>query len=142
MPITHRKTVPVDQLREILGDAKTDELLEKMTPAKPTVPVDVQKLGTARTLYGNPLTESKNWPDTVDVVRRYFLERGQARRYFLTWVQQTLEGSPDGATTIPAPARRTRRPVTDPALREKRRQALEKARKVRAEKLAAQRAAS
>lgn len=139
MPITHRKTVPVDQLREILGDEKTDELLEKMTPAKPTVPIDVPGLRTARTLYADPLTDSKNWTDTVNVVRRYFLERGQARRYFLQWVQQTLEASPEDGTSVPAPARRTRRKVEDPAVLEKRRQALAKARAVRAERLRAQR---
>lgn len=135
MPITHRKTVPVDQLREILGDAKTDELLEKMAPPKPTVHIDVQDLSTARTLYANPLTDSKNWPDTVNVVRRYFLERGQARRYFLQWVQQTMESSPADGASIPAPVRRTRRQVTDPAVLEKRKAALAKARAVRAERL-------
>jgi hypothetical protein len=140
MPITHRKTVPVDQLREILGDAQTDALLEKMTPAKPTVAIKPQELSTARTLYADPLTESKNWPDTVNVVRRYFLERGQARRYFLAWVQQTLEMSPEDASTIPAPARRTRKKVEDPVVLEKRRQALAKARQVRAERLKARRA--
>ena len=140
MPIMHRKTVPVDQLRELLGDAKTDELLEKMTPAKPTVEIHSPELRTARTLYADPLTDSKNWPDTVNVVRRYFLERGQARRYFLAWVQQTLEASPEDGTSIPAPARRTRRKVEDPVVLEKRRQALAKARAVRAEKLRAQRA--
>ena len=140
MPITHRKTVPVDQLREILGDAKTDELLEKMTPPKPTVDVRVQDLSTARTLYANPLTDSKSWPETVNVVRRYFLERGQARRYFLDWVRQTLEASPEDGTSVPAPARRTRRRVTDPAVLKKRQEALAKARAVRAERLRAQRA--
>lgn len=139
MPITHRKTVPVDQLREILGNAKTDELLEKMAPPKPTVDIRVQDLSTARKLYADPLTESKSWPDTVNVVRRYFLERGQARRYFLQWVQQTMESSPADGTSIPAPARRTRRRVTDPAVLEKRKQALAKARQVRADKLRAQR---
>lgn len=139
MPIAHRKTVPVDQLREILGDAQTDALLEKMTPAKPTVQISLPELSTARKLYSDPLIESKNWADTVNVVRRYFLERGQARRYFLQWVEQTLDASPEDGTSIPAPARRTRRRVTDPAVLEKRRQALAKARQVRAEKLAAQR---
>lgn len=139
MPITHRKTVPVDQLREILGDQKTDELLEKMTPAKPTVEIHSPELRTARTLYADPLTDSKNWPDTVNVVRRYFLERGQARRYFLQWVQQTLEGSPEDGTSVPAPARRSRRRVTDPAVLKKRQEALAKARAVRAEKLRSQR---
>jgi hypothetical protein len=140
MPIAHRKTVPVDQLREILGDAQTDALLEKMTPAKPTVQVDLQDLSTARKLYAEPLIDSKNWPDTVNVVRRYFLERGQARRYFLQWVNQNLDALPDDATSVPAPARRTRRKVTDESVLEKRRQALAKARAVRAEKLKAQRA--
>lgn len=140
MPITHRKTIPVDQLREILGDEKTDELLEKMTPAKPTVEIRSQELTTARTLYADPLTDSKNWADTVNVVRRYFLERGQARRYFLDWVQNTLEASPEDGTSVPAPARRTRRRVTDPAVLKKRQEALAKARAVRAEKLKAQRA--
>lgn len=139
MPITHRKTVPVDQLREILGNERTDELLEKMTPKKPTVDIELPELKTARTLYADPLTDSKNWPETVPVVRRYFLERGQARRYFLNWLDQTLQTSPEDATSIPAPSRRTRRKVTDPQVLEKRRQALAKARRVRAEKLAAQR---
>lgn len=139
MPITHRKTVPVDQLREILGDAKTDELLEKMAPPKPTVDIRVQDLSTARTLYANPLTDSKNWGDTVNVVRRYFLERGQARRYFLQWVGQTLEASPEDGTSVPAPPRRTRRRVTDPAVLKKRQEALAKARAVRAERLRSQR---
>jgi hypothetical protein len=129
----------VDQLREILGDAKTDELLEKMSPPKPTVDIKAQELSTARTLYANPLTDSRNWPDTVNVVRRYFLERGQARRYFLQWVQQTLDASPEDGTSIPAPARRTRRRVTDPEVLKKRQEALAKARAVRAEKLRAQR---
>lgn len=142
MPVAHRKTVPVDQLRELLGDAETDALLERMTPAKPTVPVGLAELSLANKLYSDPTTESKNWPDTVNVVRRYFLERGQARRYFLSWVHQTLDASPEDATTIPAPARRTRRKVTDPEVLEKRRQALAKARAVRAERLAAQRSGS
>ncbi|MGH7918693.1 MAG: hypothetical protein ACREQM_01980 [Candidatus Dormibacteraceae bacterium] len=140
MALAHRKTVPVDQLRELLGDAQTDALLEKMSPPKPTVQVGLAELSLANKLYADPLIESKNWSDTVDVVRRYFLERGQARRYFLSWVQQTLDGSPEDATTIPAPVRRTRRKVTDPAVLDKRRKALAKAREVRAQKLAAQRA--
>ncbi len=77
-----RKTVSIDLLGEILGDSKTDDLLEKLTPAKPTVPVDVPSLSLAKTLYADPLTESNNWSDTVPVVRRYFLERGQSRRTF------------------------------------------------------------
>ena len=139
MPIPHRKTVPVDALREILGDTQTDALLEKLSPPKPTIPVGLADLSLARKLYADPVTESSSWDETTNVVRRYFLERGQARRYFLAWLQQTLQTSPDNATTIPAPERRSRRRVTDPAVLEKRRAALAKARAVRSERLRAQR---
>jgi hypothetical protein len=47
-----------------------------------------------------------------------------------------------GATAVAAPARRTRKPITDPAVIEKRRQALVRARAARAERIAAARAAS
>ncbi|MFZ0216270.1 MAG: hypothetical protein WAM30_10070 [Candidatus Dormiibacterota bacterium] len=141
MPIPHRKTVPVDALRQILGETQTDALLEQLNPPKPTVDVGLAELSLSRKLYADPLTESKSWDQTIAVVRRYFLERGQARRYFLAWLQQTLDGSPDNATTIPAPQRRTRRRVTDPAVLEKRRAALAKAREVRSQRLREQREA-
>ena len=142
MPKTHRKTVSVDALREFLGESETDSLLEKLSPPKPTVHVGLAELSLAGKLFADPLTESKSWEQTTDVVRRYFLERGQARRYFLAWVQQTLDGSPDDSTTVPASRRRTRRRITDPAVLEKRRAALAKARDVRSQRLSEKRRGS
>lgn len=108
MPI--RKTVSVDVLRQVLGDSRTDELLEKLEPSKPTIQLDVQSLTLARTLYSDPLTESKQWGDTVPVLRRYFLERGQARRGLLSWLDQATAGAVDGAEAAeetPRPRRRS-----------------------------------
>ena len=95
MPI--RKTVSVDALRQVLGDSGTDEVLEKMARSKPTIRLDVQSLILASTLYSDPLTESKQWADTVPVLRRYFLERVQARRGLLAWLDQATLGAVDGA---------------------------------------------
>ena len=134
MPIRHRKTVSVDVLRELLGNNQADALLEKVTPQKPTVPVGLAELSLAGKLYADPLTESKSWRETSDVVRRYFLERGQARRGFRTWIQQTLEAAPDGINGASASAPRARRKVTDPAVLEKRRASLAKARAARSRK--------
>jgi hypothetical protein len=47
-----------------------------------------------------------------------------------------------GAAMTPEPVRRPRKPITDPAVLEKKKQALTKARAARAEKLAAARAAA
>jgi hypothetical protein len=129
-----RKTVPVDALRELLGNDKTDELLDQLTPPPPTVRVQAEQLRIARRLYADPLAESKQWDVTVAVVRRYFMERGQARRSFLDWVAKAQD-SPEVADANSHPAPRPRRKVTDPAVLEKRRAALAKARAVRAEKL-------
>jgi hypothetical protein len=56
-----------------------------------------------------------------------------------------LTGAPKrgrrGALVAPEPVRRPRKPITDPAVLEKKKQALTKARAARAEKLAAARAA-
>lgn len=132
-----RKTVSIDVLRQVLGDSETDEVLEKLAPAKPTVPVDIEGLRLARTLYADPLTESKQWDETVPVLRRYFLERGQSRRAFLAWLDQTPV---DGAPVDGAAPKRPRRKITDPALLERRREALAKARAARKQKLEEQRA--
>lgn len=130
---TQRKTIPVDALRELLGNDKTEELLDQLSPPAPTVRVQAEQLRLARQLYADPLAESPQWDTTIPVVRRYFMERGQARRSFLDWVAKTQD-DPDIASA-PQPARRPRRKVTDPAVLEKRRAALAKARAVRAEKL-------
>lgn len=127
-----RKRISVDVLRQLLGESRTDQLLEKLTPTKPTISIDARELNLARTLFVDPLTESKQWPDTAPVLRRYFLERGQARRGFLTWLDQEL-GMADG-TPAPAPAQRPRRKITDPELLERRRAALAKAREARRRK--------
>jgi hypothetical protein len=140
MPITHRKTVSVDALRQLLGESQTDSLLEKLNPPKQTVHAGTAELRLAGKLFADPLAESKDWERTTDVVRRYFLERGQARRYFLAWVRQALDDSADGSAAATAPQRRTRRRVTDPAVLEKRRAALAKAREVRSQRLREQRA--
>lgn len=132
-----RKTVSVDVLRQLLGDSRTDEVLEKLTPSKPTIPVAVESLSLARTLYADPLTESRRWADTVPVIRRYFLERGPSRRAFLAWLDQSPV---DEASAQPA-VRRTRRPITDPEQLERRRAAMAKAREVRRQRLETQRAA-
>ena len=92
-----RKTVSVDVLRQLLGDCPTDELLEKLDSPQPTISVDLQSLTLARTLYSHPLTGSKNWADTLPVVRRYFLEQGRSRRAFLAWLDRTSAGGVDGA---------------------------------------------
>lgn len=130
---TQRKTIPVDALRELLGNDKTEELLDQLSPPAPTVRVQADQLRLARQLYAEPLADSPQWDSTIPVVRRYFMERGQARRSFLDWVAKTQD-APDIASG-PQPARRPRRKVTDPAVLEKRRAALAKARAVRAEKL-------
>jgi hypothetical protein len=127
-----RKTVPVDALREILGTERTDELLQKLSPPTPTVRVQVNELSLARVLFADPLTESKKWDATIPVLRRYFLDRGQARRHFLQWIEQA-QADPEGASG-PAPPPAPRRKVSDPAILEKRRAALAKARAVRSEK--------
>jgi hypothetical protein len=131
---TQRKTIPVDALRELLGNDKTEELLDQLSPAPPTVRVQAEQLRLARQLYADPLAESPRWDSTIPVVRRYFMERGQARRSFLNWVAKTQD-DPDVASAGAAPQRRPRRKVTDPEVLEKRRAALAKARAVRAEKL-------
>lgn len=131
-----RKRVSVDVLRQILGDSQTDQVLEKLSPAKPTIPIDIQSLKLARTLFSDPLTESKQWPETVPVLRRYFLERGQARRGLLAWLDQAPVGQVDG-TGPQTPASRPRRKITDPDLLERRRAALAKAREARRRKLQA-----
>lgn len=131
---TQRKTIPVDALRELLGNDKTEELLDQLTPPAPTVRVQAEQLRLARHLYSDPLGESQQWGETIPVVRRYFMERGQARRSFLDWVAK-IQDDPSVADSAPQPARRPRRKVTDPAVLEKRRAALAKARAVRAEKL-------
>jgi hypothetical protein len=102
-----RKTVSVDILREILGDGQTDELLEKLNSPKPTVSVDVRSLTLARTLYSHPLTDSKNWADTLPVVRRYFLDQGRSRRAFLAWLDGIPTGQVKGAGAE-SPAKRSR----------------------------------
>ena len=132
-----RKRVSVDVLRQLLGESETDQLLEQLTPAKPTVPMDVRDLNLARTLFADPFTESKQWTDTVPVLRRYFLERGQARRGLLAWLDQAGAGAVDG-TPAGMQARRPRRRVTDPELLERRRAALVKAREARRGKLQAE----
>lgn len=131
---TQRKTIPVDALRELLGNDKTEELLDQLTPPAPTVRVQADQLRIARELYADPLAESAQWSSTIAVVRRYFMERGQARRSFLDWVAKTQD-DPEAVQPNAQPARRPRRKVTDPAVLEKRRAALAKARAVRAEKL-------
>ena len=128
-----RKTISVDVLRQLLGESRTDEVLEKMRPSKPSIPVDVENLSLAKTLYADPLTESKQWEDTVPVIRRYFLERGQSRRAFLAWLDQSPLGGADGE---PTPVRR-RRPITDPEVLERRRAAMAKARAARKQRLEA-----
>ena len=133
-----RKTVSIDALRQFLGDNRTDELLEKLRPAEPTVPVNVQGLSLARTLYTDPITESNKWAETIPVVRRYFLERGQARRAFVGWLDQTSATAADGPPSREAAPRR-RRKVTDPAVLERRRAALAKAREARRQNLAQER---
>lgn len=105
-----RKTVSVDVLRQMLGDSRTDDLLEKLAPSKPTIQLDVQSLTLAKTLYSDPLIDSKQWADTVPVLRRYFLERGQARRGLLSWLDEATAGAGDSApsaeeTPRPQPTR-------------------------------------
>ena len=112
MPI--RKTVSIDALRQVLGDIQTDELLEKMAPSKPTIRLDLQSLTLARTLFSDPLTDSKQWMDTVPVLRRYFLERGQARRGLLAWLDQATLDAVDAAPATdktPRPQRTLPEPV-------------------------------
>jgi hypothetical protein len=139
MPAPNRKTVSVDALRELLGERRADELLEKLNPPRPTVQVKVTQLSTAQKLYADPLTESKSWDQTIDVIRRYFLERAPARRAFLAWVDQASRSSagpsPDGSSS-------TRRKITDPAVLEKRRAALAKARAARSQRARAARGES
>lgn len=115
-----RKRVSVDVLRQLLGESQTDQLLERLTPAKPTIPMDVRELNLAGTLFADPLTESRQWADTVPVLRRYFLERGRARRGLLSWLELASVGQMDG-TRAETRARRPRRKVTDPELLERRR---------------------
>ena len=125
----NRKTVTIDVLRQVLGERQTDDILEKLAPAKPTIPVDVRSLSLARTLYADPMTESNQWGDTLQVIRRYFLERGQSRRAFLGWLDEASAGAIDGA---PRDARqRPRRKITDPEVLERRPAALAKARAAR-----------
>lgn len=129
-PMPNRKTVSVDVLRQLLGDGQTDELLEQLTPSKPTIPVDAQSLRLAQTLYADPLTDSRNWADTLPVVRRYFQERGQSRRAFLAWLGRVPAGAvDDGAAEMPAQTPRRR--VTDPVPQERRRTSVSKARDAR-----------
>ncbi|MGH7921824.1 MAG: hypothetical protein ACREQM_18050 [Candidatus Dormibacteraceae bacterium] len=133
-----RKNVSVDVLRQVLGDSRTDDLLGKLTPAKPTVPVDVQSLRLAGTLFTDPLTESSSWADTVAVIRRYFLDRGQSRRAFLAWLEQASASAVNGGPAAASPSR-PRRKITDPQVLERRRAALAKAREARRQKLEAER---
>lgn len=128
-----RKRISVDVLRQLLGENRTDQLLEKLTPSKPTIPINVRDLNLARALFADPLTDSKQWAETVPVLRRYFLERGQARRSLLAWLEQAPAGVVD-STSAEAPARRPRPKVTDPELLERRRAALAKAREARRRK--------
>lgn len=128
-----RKRVSVDVLRQLLGDTQADQVLEKLTPAKPTIPIDVRELNLARTLFSDPLTESKQWAETVPVLRRYFLERGQARRSLLRWLDQEPAAEVDG-TPGEAPARGSRRRATDPEQLERLRAPLAKARRARRRK--------
>lgn len=133
-----RKTIPIDTLRELLGPEQTDELLEKLSPAVPSVRVQLNELNLARVLFADPVTESKKWDATLPVVRRYFLDRGQARRHFLDWIERA-QADPDAGegASVAAPARRK---VVDPVVLEKRRAALAKARAVRSEKRRQQKA--
>lgn len=113
------KRISTDQLRQFLGESETDALLERLKPAKtkPTVPVDIQSLTLARTLYSDPLTESKKWGDTIPVVRRYFFERGQSRRAFLDWLEQAPGELGDGDDRAPQQRRGARSPDTSEARR-------------------------
>jgi hypothetical protein len=129
-----RKTIPVEALRDLLGNDKTDELLSQLKPPPPTIRVLPYQLRTVRNLYSDPVAESSAWESTIAVVRRYFLERGAARRAFLNWVG-AHQDDPElvEANGNSAPKRR-RRQITGPAVLERRRAALAKARAVRAEK--------
>lgn len=132
-----RKTISIDELREVLGDDRTDDLLERLNPPPPTVKVDLNELNLAQVLYADPIADSKKWADTVPVVRRYFLERGQARRRFLAWIQEakdTPDELADGVAPQPRP-RQERKKITDPEVLERRRAALVKARAARSQKL-------
>jgi hypothetical protein len=136
--VPHRKMIRVDVLRDVLGEAQTDELLTRLNPPPPTVRVDLNELNLAHVLYADPMTESKKWEDTLPVVRRYFLERSQARRHFLEWVA-AFQANPEALENGAQPQSRPRRRITDPAALERRRAALAKARAVRAEKIRARR---
>jgi hypothetical protein len=126
-----RKTISIDALRDLLGADRTHELLERLEPPSPTVRVQLNELNLARVLFADPLTESRKWDSTVPVLRRYFLDRSQARRHFLEWIDRANADAPDTTAPPPPPARRR---IVDPTTLEKRRAALAKARAARAEK--------
>lgn len=132
-----RKTIPIDTLRELLGTERTEELLEQLTPSAPTVRVQLNELNLARVLYADPVTESKKWDATLPVLRRYFLDRSQARRHFLAWIDRAQADPEAGEAVAERPARRK---VVDPVVLEKRRAALVKARAARSEKRRQQKA--
>lgn len=134
----NRKTVSVDVLRQLLGDSQTDELLEKLAPAKPTIAVDARSVHLARSLFAYPLTDSNDWADTLPVVRRYFLDHGRSRRAFLGWLDRvSTDGVDGGAARVPE--EKVRRRVTDPEQLERRRAAMAKAREARRRNLEARR---
>lgn len=134
-----RKTIPVDTLRELLGSETMEEILQQLNPPAPTVRVQLNELNLARVLFNDPLTESKKWDATLPVLRRYFLDRGQARRHFIEWIEQA-QADPDSGPRSVAREAAPRRKVSDPEVLEKRRAALAKARAVRSEKRRQQKA--